>query len=105
MIVQMAARQEMFGLRVPFLLGATRHTVVIPVVISQFHLVGTPIWRVAVWFAYPIIWRTATSTRRRVPATDGWIFTYEGAVTRHGWQNKSRPHFRDKCIASFTGPP
>ena len=41
--------------------GATRHRVVIPVVIPQFHLVGmTTLWRVAAWFAYPIVWHTAT---------------------------------------------
>ena len=46
-----------FGYR---LWGATRHRVVIPVVIPQFHLVGTStLWRVAVYFAYPIIWHTA----------------------------------------------
>ena len=34
--------------------------VVIPVVILHLHLVGmTALWRVAIWCAYPIIWRTA----------------------------------------------
>ena len=50
----------MFGLRVLFW-GEPR--VVIPLVIPQFHLAGmTTPWRVAVQFAYPIIWHTATCT-------------------------------------------
>ena len=48
--------------RYRFLRGATRHGDVIPVVIPQFHLVGmTTLWRLAVEFAYPIIWHTAIS--------------------------------------------
>ena len=44
----MATCQTMFGLRVPFG-GTTRHRLVIPGVIPQFHLVGmTALWRVAV---------------------------------------------------------
>ena len=43
--------------------GATRHRVVIPVVIPQFQSVGmTTLWRVAAWSAYPIIWHTAISS-------------------------------------------
>ena len=40
--------------------GATRHRVVIQVVIPQLHSVGmTTLWRAAVWFAYPILWHKA----------------------------------------------
>ena len=40
-------------------LGATRHRVVIPVVILWCLLAGmTTLWRVAVYFVYPIIWHT-----------------------------------------------
>ena len=64
----MATRQAMFGLRVPFSLGATRHRVVIPVVKLQFRLVGmTTLWRVAVKFAYPIIWHTAILGAHMLP--------------------------------------
>ena len=55
-----AACQTMLGFGVSCFFWATRHRVVIPVVIPQFHSASmTTPWRVAAYFACPIVWHTA----------------------------------------------